>query len=266
MTHQAIDGLNAEVARAKELFASLSPDEWAAASGCSGWRVQDVVLHMAAVYQSIAAPDSIEIDTSAAEGAEASAEMVVQARQDWTAEQVMAAYDEWAPQGVAALAALQEPPMAQTVVPLADLGSHPMHILGNAIAFDHYCHLRHDIGAAVPRAAELPHDPQVLGPAVEWMLAGLPQMCATALAAGPQQAVNILFEGPHEQQVQVAPAAAGDEFWSVSAEADESAPTIRTSVHDFISWATQRADWRATSSGDTDNADAAAVLDAINII
>ena len=191
MSQHAIAGLNAEVARANELFASLTPDEWAAPSGCTGWRVQDVAQHMAAVFQQLAAAETMEVDTSAAEGAEASAEMVVQARKDWTVDQVVAAYTEWAPQGVAALAAMQEPPMADTVIPLGDLGSHPMHLLGDAIAFDHYCHLRHDIGAAVQRAAELPEDGDVLEPALLWMFAGLPQMCAEALGAAPQQAVNI---------------------------------------------------------------------------
>lgn len=265
MSKIAIEGLQAEVARAHELFASLTSEEWSAQSGCEGWRVQDVAQHMAAVYQSIAAADTIEVDTSAAAGAEASAEMVVQARVDWTPEQVVAAYSEWAPQGVAALTALQEPPLADSVVPLADLGSHPMHILGDAIAFDHYCHLRHDIGAAVPRAAALPHDPQVLQAAIDWMLAGLPQMCADALAAGPQQGVNLVFEGPGARSQQLVPGD-GETGWSVVDSVDASVPTITTTAHDFVSWATQRADWRASCTGDVDNADVGKVLDAINII
>lgn len=264
MSKNAIVGLNAEVERAHDLFANLTAEEWAAPSGCVGWRVQDVAQHMAAVYQQIAAADTIEVDTSSAEGAEASAEIVVQARKDWTPAQVVAAYTEWAPKGVAALAALQEPPMADTVVPLADLGSHPMHILGDAIAFDHYCHLRHDIGAAVQRAADLPQDDAVLEPAVDWMLAGLPQMCAGALASAPQQPVNLVFEGPAARSFQLAPGAEG--VWAVTEGVAADAPTIRTTAHDFISWATKRADWRDTSSGDTDNTDAAAVLDAFNII
>jgi len=263
MSKNAIVGLQAEVDRAKKLFATLTAEEWAAPSGCTGWRVQDVAQHMAAVYQSIAAADTLEVDTSAAEGAEASAEMVVQARKDWSPEQVVAAYDEWCVKGVGALAALQEPPMADTVVPLADLGEHPMHILGDAIAFDHYCHLRHDIGAAVERAASLPHDAAVLAPAIHWMFAGLPQMCASALAAGPQQAVNIVFEGSLAASYCLAP---GDGVWTVTEGAATDTPTITTSAHDFISWATQRADWRSLSTGDFDHADAAAVLDVINVI
>ena len=266
MSQNAISGLQAEVDRASELFASLSADEWAAASGCTGWRVQDVAQHMAAVYQQIAAADTVEVDTSSAAGAEASAEMVVQARKDWSVDQVKAAYEEWAPQGVGALAAMQEAPLAETVIPLGDLGSHPMHLLGDAIAFDHYCHLRHDIGAAVPRAAELAHDGGVLEPALTWMLAGLPQMCTEALAAAPKQAVNLVFEGPAAANHRLVPPAVNDGLWLVADQLDADAPTITTTAHDFISWATQRADWRGTCSGATDNADAAAVLDAINII
>ena len=161
MSKQAITGLEAEIARAKELFASLTEEEWQATSGCDGWRVQDVAQHMAAVYQQIAAPETIDAGDSGK--AEVAAEVPVQERKDWTPQQVMTAYDEWSEKGLAALRALQDPPMADTVVPLSDLGEHPLHLLGNAIAFDHYCHLRHDIGAAVERAAALPHDPEVLG-------------------------------------------------------------------------------------------------------
>lgn len=266
MSKNAIIGLNAEVQRAHELFASLTPAEWAAPSGCEGWRVQDVAQHMAAVYQQIAAPDTIEVDVSGAAGAEASAEIVVQHRKDWSADQVVAAYTEWAPKGVAALSALQEPPLADNVVPLGDLGSHPMHILGDAIAFDHYCHLRHDIGSAVERAAALPHDAEVLQPAIDWMLAGLPQMCADGLAGAPQQPVNIAFDGPAANSYCLAPGATVDALWTVAPGANEQAPTIRTSAHDFVSWATQRADWRDSSTGDVTHADAAAVLDVINVI
>lgn len=267
MSKQAIKGLQAEVTRAKELFSTLTPDEWAAPSGCTGWRVQDVAQHMAAVYQQIAAADTIEVDVSAAEGAEATAEVVVQARKDWTADQVIAAYDEWSEQGVAALAALQEPPMADTVVPLGDLGSHPMHLLGDAIAFDHYCHLRHDIGASIDRAARLPKDPAVLEPAVDWMLAGLPQMCAEALASAPPQPINLVFDGPAAHSFCLSPGdpAAGP-LWIVANGADDDAPVIRTTAHDFISWATKRADWRDTSTGDISQPAVAAVLDVVNVI
>lgn len=265
MTTAAITGLTAEIARAQELFASLTPEEWAAPSGCDGWRVQDVAQHMAAVFQQIADPESVE--SGDADRTEALAEVPVQARKDWSVDQVVAAYDEWSAKGVAALSGLQEPPMADTVVPLNDLGEHPLHLLANAIAFDHYCHLRHDVGAAVDRAASLPQDPAVLQPTLEWMLAGLPQMCGEQLSAAPQQPVNLVFDGPAANSYCLTPGdpSAGPQ-WVVANGADDDAPIIRSTAHDFVSWGTKRADWRATSTGDVNNAAVASVLDAINII
>ncbi len=261
MTAAAIPALETEVRHARELFTNLTPEEWASASGCEGWRVQDVVQHMAAVFQQIADPASI--DTGDSGRAETAAEVPVQARKDWTVDEVVAAYDEWSAKGVAALAALQEPPMSHTVVPLSDLGSHPLHMLANAIVFDHYCHLRHDIGAVVDRAAALPREEDALTATLHWMLAGLPQMCAGELAAAPQQAVNLVFEGPGGGRFVLAP---GDDGWTVGESSAPDEPTITTSVHDFVSWGTKRSDWRDEVTGDSDNSEVASVLDAINVI
>jgi uncharacterized protein (TIGR03083 family) len=265
MTQLAITGLQSEITRAKELFASLSDEEWLAPSGCAGWRVQDVAQHMASVYQQIADPTSIDMGDSGQ--AESSAEVPVQARKEWTPQQVMDAYEEWSTKGLAALTGLQDPAMADVVVPLSDLGEHPLHLLANAIAFDHYCHLRHDIGAAVERAAQLPQDPDVLAPTLEWMLAGLPQMCADQLAAAPKQAVNLVFDGPAANSYCLTPgdAAAGPR-WVVANGADDDAPVIRSTVHDFVSWGTKRADWRDVTTGDVSRPDVGLVLDAINVI
>ena len=262
MSRAAIPALQSESDRALRLIASLSTQEWAQPSGCGGWRVQDVVAHMGSVFRSICGDPSIPADPSG--DAEKSAELAVAPRKEWTPDQVAGEYREWAPKGIAALAALQDPPMAQAVVPLGNLGSHPMHILANAIVFDHYCHLRHDIGATIPRAAGLPRDEAALTVTLEWMLSGLPQMCAAALADAPRQRVNFHFEGVGEQNFVLEPTAAG---WVVRAGALPGAPTCRTSAHDFVSWGTKRADWRATARLDGPAAPAAAgVLDAINVI
>lgn len=262
MTKAAIDALRAEQRRALDLFATLTPGEWLAQSGCAGWRVQDVVQHMASTFHSIADPSTIESGTS--EDVEQNAEVPVQGRRDWTPEQVVAEYAEWSEKGIGALAMMQEPPMGEMVIPLGNLGSHPMHILGNAITFDHYCHLRHDIGAAIERAAQLPRDPAALRATVEWMVGGIPQMCASALA-GCTQGVNLEFTDLDGATWALTP---GDPLWTVRAGADETLPTARTSAHDFVSWGTKRADWRAMGvtvvAGD--GGGAAATLDAINVI
>jgi len=267
MTKAAIPALQAESDRVAHLISGLGPPEWAASSGCDGWRVQDVVAHMGAVFRSICGDPSIPADPSG--DAEKSAELAVAPRKEWSSAQVRAEYLEWAPKGIAALTALQDPPMAETVAPLGNLGSHPLHILANAIVFDHYCHLRHDIGAAVERAASLPRDGAALAATLEWMLMGLPQMCEAALAAAPRQPVNLQFDGVPDSEFVLEPGRELGDVWTVRPGRVEGAPTGRTTAHDFVSWGTKRAEWRATCQlvGDGDATEqAASVLDAINII
>lgn len=260
MTKAAIAALRAEHAHALELFDSLTDQEWALPSACAGWRVQDVAQHMAATFHQIADPGGVERGTS--DKTEENAEVPVQARRDWTPAQVVAEYREWSEKGIAALAGMQEEPMASMVVPLADLGSHPLHILGNAIAFDHYCHLRHDIGAAVPRAADLPHDPAVLEPTVEWMVSGIPQMCAAELASC-EHGVNFVFTDLRHVEYHLH-RSEGSGPWQVDRGADPHLPVCVTSAHEFVSWATKRSDWR--DHAQLSDPDAAATLDAINVI
>jgi len=72
---------------------------------------------MASVFHTIADPTTIEPGGTGK--AEQDAEVPVQARKEWTTEQVVAEYVEWSEKGITALAGLQEPPMAEMVVPLA---------------------------------------------------------------------------------------------------------------------------------------------------
>ncbi|MFM8530327.1 MAG: maleylpyruvate isomerase N-terminal domain-containing protein [Ilumatobacteraceae bacterium] len=261
MTQQAIEALRTEQSRALDVMRSLTADEWAAPSGCTGWRVQDVFCHMASVFHSIADPSTIEGGSS--EDVEQNAEVPVQARKSWSAAQVIAEYEEWSEKGIGALAFMNTPEMRDTVIPLANLGQHPMHILANAIVFDHYCHLRHDVGAAVARAAELPHDDNALSATVEWMLAGVPQMCASALATAPRTTVNLVLEGPGGGTWTIAP---GSPLWTVTEGGASGAATVVSTAHDFVSWGTKRADWRRTSRIENGSVDAEAVVDAINVI
>jgi uncharacterized protein (TIGR03083 family) len=260
MSEIAMAALQSEVDRALALFGSLTADEWQLPSGCAGWRVQDVACHMASVFHTIADPATIE--SGEGDDAEQSAEVPVQARKGWSTEQVMAEYVEWSAKGLGALGALQDEPMRDVVVPLGNLGSHPLHILANAIVFDHYCHLRHDIGHALAGAAALPRDAAALAATREWMLAGLPQMCAEALSTCTQ-GMNLRFSDADESYI-LRPGTP----WIVEAGSDAGLPTATTTSHDFVSWATKRADWRAADVTITGpNAEqAATTLDALNII
>jgi uncharacterized protein (TIGR03083 family) len=54
MSKQAMVALGHERDLVLALIDSLTPEEWSMPSDCAGWRVQDVVAHMSAVYKSIA--------------------------------------------------------------------------------------------------------------------------------------------------------------------------------------------------------------------
>jgi hypothetical protein len=74
--------------------------------------------------------------------------------------------------------------MAEAMLPMGDLGTHPMAIMPSTFLFDNYCHLRNDIlkpNGPIDRP-EPPRDGMRLQPTIEWMLAGLPWMCETKLA------------------------------------------------------------------------------------
>ena len=143
MTKRGVEAVAADSREALALGESLSAEEWMADSDCAGWKVKDVFAHLSSVFRQVADP------TSRVEGAtddtEANQELYVAQRKEWAPAQVLDEYREWSEKGIAALAGMQEPPMADTVIPLSDLGSHPLHLLANALAFDHYCHLRNDV-------------------------------------------------------------------------------------------------------------------------
>jgi hypothetical protein len=93
------------------------------------------------------------------------------------------------------------------------------------------------------------------------MLAGLPQMCATALATC-DRGINLAFDGAHGVHA-LRPTTSGG--WEVVAAADAGLPTATTTAHDFVAWGTKRCDWRTCGVELSDDA-AARTLDAINVI
>jgi hypothetical protein len=176
-------------------------------------------------------------------------------------------YRHWASIGLDVMAGMQEPPTCDMAVPLGNLGTHPLHLLANALVFDHYCHLRYDVGAAVARASEFDRDEHALRETRVWMLAGLPQMCAEPLKPAVTAPISLVFEGAGGGSWTIHPA--GEDGLCQIADGSDgtSAATIISSVHDFVSWGTKRRDWRHSGvrvSGDETMA--AAVLDAINVI
>jgi Mycothiol maleylpyruvate isomerase N-terminal domain len=267
MTKAAIDGLHANHADMQMVFESLTDDEWTMQSACAGWRVQEVLAHVTSNFKEIVDPTPQPTDAPPPElPAEQMVEALVTPRRTWSASQLMAEYQQYLGGALATLAAMQEEPMASTEIPLADLGTYGMHWLANAYCFDHYCHLRHDTMApAGPISRVLPEADDVrLRPGIDWMIAGLAQMCKDQLKIVTKP-WRLELTGAGAGTFTVHPVGANG-LVTVIEEKTDSVATVTSTAHDFVSWGTQRSGWRdsCSISGDTDYV--ASVLDAINII
>src|SRR3954471_24374384 len=109
MSQQGVDALRAERDEVLAVARTLTDDEWAAASDCEGWRVQDVLAHMANVCRTVvdpsALPPGVPGDLEATQDAQAAA------HRDWPADKVLADYEEVSAQAIDGLAGLQAPGM-----------------------------------------------------------------------------------------------------------------------------------------------------------
>lgn len=270
MSQRGVAGMQMLHAEIGPLLRALTPEEWAAPSACAGWRVQDVVAHMSATMKLIVDPDPAPppVEGEASLGAEAMAELMVEPRKAWAAAEVLAEFERYRDGFLGFLAAVQEEPTASVMSYLGDLGSHPMHLFSDVFCFDHYCHLVFDICApGGPVAREAPAaQADVLRPAVDWMLAGLPAMCEADLGVVTAP-LALVLEGEGGGSWTIAPPADGAPLVSVSeGSADDVVAIVRSTAHDFISWGTRRSDWRESARIDGDAAYAAAVLDKVNVI
>jgi uncharacterized protein (TIGR03083 family) len=265
VTVNGVEALREERENVLAVARTFTADEWQQPSDCAGWRVQDVVAHMACVFRQIVDPTSLPPATG--DDVETNAEPPVAQRRDWPPEDVVAEYEEWSAKGIDALDGLQVQPMADTVVGLGNLGSHPLHLLADALVFDHYCHLRNDVLrplGPIDRPT-LPQDDARLRPIMTWMFAGLPQMNHAAIDAVLTEPLRFAFEGP------------GGGTWTLRRGRDggvevvetgrPSAATVHSSADDFVVWGTKRRPWRERDVRlDGDEVYAAALLDCINVI
>ncbi|WTS79539.1 hypothetical protein OG272_21135 [Streptomyces sp. NBC_00104] len=79
--------------------------------------------------------------------AESLNDLAVSERLHWSPEETLAYYEKQASAALPVLAALQEPPAADTPLIMAELGAYPMSALADAVAFDHLVHVGLDPAA-----------------------------------------------------------------------------------------------------------------------
>jgi hypothetical protein len=259
-----IAALRAEAAAVLTLVRSLSDDEWHTPSAAAGWRVQEVVAHMAAACHGMFSPAWAARVLSASQ-VERANDDDAEARRDWPPSRVLAEYERWSPWFVRMQAVMARVPGAHLLrVPLGELGRFPVPLLASAFVFDHWTHLAHDIAPVLDRPAPVT-DANRMAVVVEWMLAGLEQMCRARMT-WLDQPVGLALDGPGGGSWLVTPA--GDGRLRVSPGDVGSAPaSITARVHEFPVWGTTRRGWRdcdVVTSGDDELA--SRFLDSIDVI
>ena len=176
----AVDALRADSEVLVAAASNFTPAEWATPSSCAGWTVQDVVAHMSALWRQITDPGSLPLADPSGD-TERTQDRGVESMRSMSGTEVLAAYQEHAGNAMAGLEGLRG---NDTPMDLGDLGTYPMGMIANAFSFDHYTHLRADIFGPIGPIGTAPEaDALQLGPAMDWMVAGIPQMCTEALAS-----------------------------------------------------------------------------------
>lgn len=262
MSEQGVAALRADRSGVLGLAASLSDEEWALPSDCDGWRVQDVVTHLANTCRAVVDPASLAPgvpgDLEATQAAQA------QAHRDWAPHRVVADYEQLSAQALEALETFQAPEVADTVIPIEDAGHYPLHMVANALAFDHFCHLRNDIlrpNGPINRPSPLADDLRV-GASLEYLMVGLPQM-SPALARVLTSPICLRLSGPGGGEWTLALGLDGAVKVENAASADTAVLSTST---EFIMWGTRRRPWRDRDVEVVgDHAYAASVLDAIRL-
>jgi uncharacterized protein (TIGR03083 family) len=234
----------------------LDDKEWSAASDAAGWRVQDVVAHIAATCRSFFTPSVVTMMRMG--DLERTNDLFVEQRRGQPVAQTLAEYERWSRMiGVAARL-----PLDWMRLPMAELGWFPGGMMiGGAMTFDHHTHLRHDIAPALGRPVP-GTDANRMAVVLEWMFAVVRNQLRSARPEWFVRPVTIKLEGP------------GGGTWSVgpggmvaAGPSDNPAATITGRAIEFPEWATHRADWRNRDlriSGDADYS--ARFLDFVRVV
>ena len=247
-----------------EVVASLAPEDWARPSRCAGWSVQDLVAHTGSNFRVIAEPPDPSAPPPAVDTAEELQELLVAERRGWTSEAAAAEFQQYLDPAMAAMAAMQDEPLAAVPLTLTDLGTYPLHLLADAFAFDLWCHLTVDLLAPtgpVQRARPEPTD-DLLGPGVGWMLAGLPQMCPS-VSTVLDRPLGLRLTGPGGGEWTLVP---GEPALTVVPGLQQPAATASSTAVDFVLWGTTRTPWREVVRVDGDEGYAERVLDEVDIV
>ena len=265
MSKQGMIGMDLATQEMLGVAETLTDEQWHLPSGAQGWSVKDVVAHagclmayLRAAVGGAAVPDI---------GIEELNEVQVAQKRGLDGAQTIAFVRGELAAALQVFAPLQDEPLASTTAPLQDLGTYPLHAIVDMFTFDITTHARYDI--VQPRgpiqAALGPLDERQLGPAVSWLLAGIPRMQPKLPRefAGP---LSLDLTGSAGTQVTISSDGAAITVTPRTDSALEPRAVITSSTDDFLAWSTTRLHWQQLVSVQGDRDEAARFLNALNLV
>jgi len=265
VTQAGLASARVSSAQLADVVPLLDDEQWELPSACAGWRVIDVIAHLAALAHEAVEPPAP--DPSVPKNRERYHDLRVNERRGWSHAEVIGEWRKFTPKQLESLEAGQEMPRAEDPVEVPGLGTYPRHLLANTMAFNVLCHLRYDLLAPygpLPFAVPEPTD-GLVAPAVEFMLAGLPQMQGHELDAAVIEPLVLDLTGPGATTVTIRPADGRGGGLTVTDGADGDV-RIRSTATSFISWGTTRMPWREFCEITGDASVAEPFLDRLNIV
>jgi uncharacterized protein (TIGR03083 family) len=265
VTHAGLASARLSTAELAEVVSLVDDEQWELPSACAGWRVIDIIAHLAALAHEAVEPPAP--DPSLPRNRERYHDVRVNERRGWSHAEVIDEWRRFTPRQLKVLAAGQEMPRAEEPVEVAGLGTYPRHLLANTMAFNVLCHLRYDMlgpDGPLPFTVPEPAD-DLIAPAVEFMLAGLPQMQGRDLDATVTDPLVLDLTGPGATTVTILPPDGPDGRLTVTPGANGTVRT-RSTATDFIAWGTTRKPWREHCEITGDASAAEPFLDRLNIV
>jgi len=265
VTQAGLASARVSTAQLADVVTMVDDEQWELPSACAGWRVIDVIAHLAALAHEAVEPPAP--DPSLPKNRERYHDVRVNERRGWSHAEVIDEWRRFTPRQLKVLEAGQEMPRADEPVEAAGLGIYPRHLLANTMAFNVLCHLRYDMlgpDGPLPFTVPEPTD-SLVAPAVEFMLAGLPQMQGRDLDATVTEPLVLDLTGPGATSVTILPADGTDGRLTVTPGANGTVRT-RSTATDFIAWGTTRKPWREHCEFTGDASAAEPFLDRLNIV